>query len=189
MLKATSRIGLVALAAQLALASAPAPAAADDARKLTVFVAKKIITMEPGWPAATAVAVENGRVVSLGSLADLKPWLDRFPHTLDRTFANKILMPGFIEPHGHPVLGGTALTRPLLTFLPTPNPYGPAFPGVKTKAQAFAKLKEYAAQAKAPDETLLAWGYDVVAMGGEHLTKTELDGVSGTRPILVWDAS
>ena len=32
-------------------------------------------------------------------------------------------------------------------------------------------------------------GYDVVAMGGEHLSKADLDAVSVTQPILVWDAS
>ncbi len=40
-----------------------------------------------------------------------------------------------------------------------------------------------------PGETLLAWGYDVVAMGGEHLDKTILDTVSKDRSILVLDAS
>jgi predicted amidohydrolase YtcJ len=34
-----------------------------------------------------------------------------------------------------------------------------------------------------------AWGYDVIAMGGAQLDKTELDKISATQPILVWDAS
>ncbi len=187
--KAAIRIGAAALTALVAIPLASAPARAEEGHAITVFVARKIITMDPGWPLATAVAVQDGRVLSVGSLADLEPWLAHFPHTLDRTFANKILLPGFIEPHGHPVLGGTSLTRPLLTYLPTPNPYGPAFPGVKTKLAAFAKLREYVANAKSPDETVLSWGYDIIAMGGKHLTKTELDEISTTQPILVWDAS
>jgi predicted amidohydrolase YtcJ len=156
---------------------------------VTVFIAKKIVTMDPGWPSATAVAVKDGRILSVGSLDELKPWLDREPHTIDRTFADKILFPGFVEAHGHPMIGGTSLTRPLLTYLPTPNPYGPPFPGVKTKAAALAKLKEYVSKAKSSDETVLVWGYDVVAMGGEHLSKNDLDMISTTQPILVWDAS
>ena len=36
---------------------------------------------------------------------------------------------------------------------------------------------------------MLTWGYDVIAMGGKHLTKNELDAISTTQPILVWDAS
>jgi len=156
---------------------------------ITVFVAKKIITMDPGWPTATAVAVRDGKILSVGSLKDLKPWLESAPHKIDRRFAEKILTPGMIEPHGHPVLGGTSLTRPLLSYLPIPSPYGPPFPGITTPAAALAKLKEYVSQAKSPDETVLTWGYDVIAMGGTHLDKTILDKVSATQPILVWDAS
>ena len=36
---------------------------------------------------------------------------------------------------------------------------------------------------------MLTWGYDIIAMGGQHLTKNELDEISATQPILVWDAS
>ena len=189
MSNAALRIGTVAFAAMVALQLIPGLAVAQEDPSITVFVAKKIITMDPSWPVATAVAVRDGRVLSVGSLAELKPWLDKAPHTLDRTFADKILFPGFIEPHGHPVLGGTALTRPLLTYLPTPNPYGPAFPGVKTREQAWTKLREYVGKAQSGDETVLTWGYDVIAMGGKHLTKNELDEISTTQPILVWDAS
>ncbi len=167
----------------------PVPASAQQSREITVFVARKIVTMNPGWPIATAVAVRDGRILSVGSLDDLKPWLDKSPHIIDRTFADKILFPGFVEAHGHPVLGGTAMTRLLLTYLPSPNPYGRPFPGVKTPAEAAAKLREYVKQAKSPDETILTWGYDVIAMGGRHLDKTVLDKISTTQPILVWDAS
>jgi predicted amidohydrolase YtcJ len=156
---------------------------------ITVFVAKKIVTMDNGWPQATAVAVRDGKILSVGSLDDLKPWLDQNSHTIDRTFADKVLYPGFIEPHGHPFIGGTSLTRPPLTYLPLPTAYGPPFPGVKTRAEAAAKLREYVAQAKSPDDTVLVWGYDVVAMGGQHLDKTTLDTISSTQPLLVWDAS
>lgn len=155
---------------------------------ITVFIAKKIITMDSSWPDATAVAVRDGKILSVGSLEDLQPWLSKSPYTIDKTFANKVIMPGFIEPHGHPLIGGTAMTRPLLTYLPLPNPYGAAFPGVKTKAAAMDLLKQYVKQMKSPNEPLIAWGYDDEAMGGT-LDAKELDTISTTQPILVWDAS
>jgi predicted amidohydrolase YtcJ len=182
-------ISRFALAAIAAIALGSVSAAAQDNGAITVFVAKKIVTMDPGWPAGTAVAVKDGRVLSVGTLDDLKPWLDKSPYTIDRTFADKILLPGFVEAHGHPIIGGTALTRPLLTYLPEPSPYGPGFPGVKTKPEALAKLREYVSRAMSSDETVLAWGYDVIAMGGTHLDKNELDKISASQPILVWDAS
>ncbi len=144
--------------------------------------------MDDTQPSAEAVAVKDGKILAVGG-SDVIRRQHKGAGTRIIDLGGKTLMPGFIEPHGHPLLGGTSLTRPLLTYLPTPNPYGPAFPGVKTREEAAEKLKEYVAQAKSPDETILAWGYDVVAMGGEHLDKTMLDKVSTTQSILVWDAS
>ena len=167
-------------------AAGEAPAAPSN--RVTVFLAKKFVTMDPGWPEATAVAVQNGRILSVGSRDDLKPWLDKFPHDIDDRFAGKVVYPGFIEPHGHPLLGGISLSLPPLTFFPLANPYGPPFPGVKTKEEATAKLKEYVAAAKNPADTVVTWGYDLVAMGG-HLDRAFLDGITQTQPLIVWDAS
>lgn len=80
------------------------------------------------------------------------------------------------------------MSRPLLTYLPSPNPYGTPFPGVKTKAAAIAMLKSYVKSTNLPDKPLIAWGYDIIAMGSP-LNAAELDNVSTTIPILVWDAS
>ena len=163
-----------------------AMAAEDD---VTVFTAGKIVTMDPGWPEATAVAVMNGRILSVGTMEDLKPWLDRYPgYKVDTQFSDKVIYPGFVEAHSHPLIGGTSLTRPPLSYFPLANPYGPAFPGVKTRADALAKLGEYVAADQDPGQPLLTFGFDVVAMGG-YLDKTELDKVSADKPILVWDAS
>lgn len=155
---------------------------------MTVFIAKKIITMDPAWPEATAVLVQNGKILSVGTLDDLKPWLSKFSYKIDKTFENKIMMPGFIEPHGHPLIGGTAMSRPLLTYLPQPNPYGPSFPGIKTKKDALAMLKTYAAKHHDTSQPLIVWGYDIIAMGSP-LDAKELDAISTTIPIVVWDAS
>ncbi len=43
--------------------------------KLTVFVAKEIITMNASMPSATAVAVRDDRIVEVGTLDSLQPWL------------------------------------------------------------------------------------------------------------------
>lgn len=88
---------------------------------ITVFVAKKVVTMDP-WPEATAIAVSDGRILSVGSLEDLKPWTGKYPTTVDRQFADKVIYPGFVEPHAHPLLAGRLYSQPLLTPLPVPNP-------------------------------------------------------------------
>lgn len=157
-------------------------------KKITVFVAKKIVTMDPAIPSASAVAIADGKILSVGSLDELKPWLDKYPHEINQQFADKVLYPGFVEAHGHPLLGGVTQTSLPLTAQPLPNPWGPAFAGVANLAAAIAKLKEYSAAIKDPTEPLLSWGYDIAAMG-ETPDRKMLDQVSNTRPILVWDSS
>lgn len=164
------------------------PPAMQTPKSITVFVAKKIVTMDPSMPTATAVAVSDGKILSVGSLEDLTPWTGKYPTKIDRQFADKVLYPGFIEGHGHPMLGGLTQTSFPLTSQPLPNPWGPAFPGVPNLKAAIEQLKKYAAQAKNPTELILAFGYDVAAMGkvpDRHI----LDEASTTQPIIVWDNS
>lgn len=164
------------------------PPSSPKVSEITVFVAKKIVTMDPAIPNATAVAVADGRILSVGSLEDMKPWASKYPTKIDRQFANKVMYPGFIEPHAHPLLAGILFNKPLLTPSPMPNPWGTPFPGVPNLQAAIAQLKKYSTDIKDPNETLLAWGYDVVAMG-RLPDRQLLDQASTTRPIIVWDIS
>ena len=50
------------------------PPVMETPKSITVFVAKKVVTMDPSLPVATAVAVSDGKILSVGSLEDLKPW-------------------------------------------------------------------------------------------------------------------
>lgn len=175
--------------ASAASASLPAPGS-----PITIYTSKKIVTMDPGWPEATAVAVQDGRILSVGrTMGDLAPWLDAAKKsgtavTIDETFKDHVLLPGFVEAHGHPLLGAIALTRPCLSRFPQPNPYGPEFPGVKDIDACAQAIKAYLAANADESKLALFWGYDVAAMG-RHLDAAWLDGVAGGRAVVVWDAS
>ena len=163
--------------------------AAPPCTQLKVFTAKKFYTMNPGHPEARAVAVCGDRIVSLGdSLDDLKPWTSKIPTTVDTRFADKTVFPGFIEAHSHPLLGAITANLPAIAALDTPQAYGPDIKGVKSEAEAFARMRRYESEMKDPTTPILIWGWDVPAMG-RHLTRQDLDKISTTRPVLVWDAS
>ena len=127
---------LIYLAAASLLSSAVSatqllePPSSPHISNVTVFLAKKVVTMDPAIPSATAIAVADGRILSVGTLEEMKPWTDRYPTSINRQFANKVIYPGFIEAHAHPLLAGILFNQPLLTPSPMPNPWGPAFPGV-----------------------------------------------------------
>ena len=184
------RISLATLLLLLCLFIQPGRVGAQEKpASITVFVAKKIITMNPGWPTGTAVAVRDGKILSVGrTVADLAPWLEGNPHTIDRTFEGRVLLPGFIEAHGHPLIGGFVMTRKLTAYKDIQNPYGPPYTGVKTREAALAKLAGFHRQMPEPKELLLSFGFDTIRFGG-HLTRAELDRISKTRPIAVLDNS
>ena len=115
-------------------------------------------------------------------------WTDKYPHQINKQFANKVIYPGFIEAHAHPLLAGILFNQPLRNPSPRPNPWGPAFPGIPNLQTAIVQLKKYAADIKYPDQTLLAWGWDETAMG-KVPDRAFLDSISKTRPIIVWDNS
>ena len=175
-----------ALSATFLIVASSSGAQASD---VTVYLAEKIITMDPGLPEATAVAVQGGRIAAVGDLEDLQLLLNRFPHQIDRTFEDKILIPGLIASHEHPILAANTITnRPLVAYYPTPSPFGTDIAGVGTKEEAMQRLHQAVALDPESTETIFTWGYDSIAMGG-HLDKTDLDAISTTRPIIIWDAS
>ncbi len=65
---------------------------------IKIFQASKIITMNPSIPTATHVAVRGDRVLAVGTAEDMAPWADA---PVDTSFADKVLLPGFVEGHAH----------------------------------------------------------------------------------------
>ena len=187
--KVIAALGLSLLALTTAARAHDNASAKPACGQLTVFVAKKVHTMDPGRPQARVVAVCNERVVAVGdSLDDLKPWTSRIPTTVDQRLADKIVFPGFIDSHQHPLLGAITSNLPMIAALDTVQAYGPDIKGVKSEAEAFERMRRYEADLKDAAAPLLVWGWDVPAMG-RHLTRQDLDKISSTRQVLVWDAS
>ena len=70
--------------------------------QITVYNAQKIITMDANRPIATHVAVRDGRILAVGGADCADQW---GPVTHDSTFADAVLMPGFVEGHCHMMSG------------------------------------------------------------------------------------
>lgn len=86
------------LAAALALSSVQAMAAAD-----LVLFNGKVFTAEPGQGLVQAVAVQDGKILKVGSDAEINALADASTQRID--LAGKVLMPGMIDTHSHPVVG------------------------------------------------------------------------------------
>ena len=104
----------------------------------TVFTARKVVTMNPANPEATAVAVRDGMIIAVGTVEECASW---GPHTVDDRFADKVLVPGFVEAHGHTMDALTAMV-PYLGYYPYPLPDGSLTEPVDTYDALLAKLRQ-----------------------------------------------
>lgn len=59
---------------------------------IKVFKARRIITMNPSWPEGTAVAVRDGRILEVGTMESLQPWLER-DEFVEHDFGYHVLLP------------------------------------------------------------------------------------------------
>jgi len=149
-----------------------------------VFSARKIVTMNPSRPVATHVAVRDGRVVAVGSEAELAG----FAGSRDGRFGDKVLLPGFVEGHSH-VMEGMMWSLPYVGAGDRRSPEGKLVCGIRDVDAIVARLKQAEAALENPEAPLYAWGFDPLHIGGRMLTRQDLDRVSTTRPVLVIHAS
>lgn len=70
--------------------------------KSTLYINADVITMERNQPSAQAVYVENGVIEAIGSNEELALYKNKADRVIDLN--GSTLLPGFIDPHTHPVL-------------------------------------------------------------------------------------
>ena len=155
------------------------------ANEITIFSAKKIVTMNPSNPEGTHVAVREGKVLGVGSLDELTGW---GAYTLDDTFKDKVLTAGLIEVHSHSLEGLNGLF-PYQGYFDRKAPDGRTLKGIQTLDALLADLKALDASMTDPDAPLVTIGFDPIYFPGVRLSKTELDSVSTTRPIFLFHTS
>ena len=151
----------------------------------TIYRARKIHTMNPRRLEATHVAVRDGRVLGTGTLENLTGWGD---HTLDERFADKVIVPGFVEGHCHSWEGG-AWEDTYLGFFDRTAPDGVLHRGLESIDAVVDRLRAAEARLSDPDEAAMGWGFDPIFFGGRRMAATDLDRVSATRPIIVMHQS
>ena len=166
--------------------SSPADGPLVPLGPITIFRAKKIITMNPDNPEAECVAVTNGRILGAGPLESLTGW---GAYTLDDTFKNHVLTPGMIESHSHPMEGMVEVFH-WVGYYDRLDSKGNIIPGLGSYDDFVARLKSIDAKLTDPDEPLIAYGWDPIFFRGvpntPDLNAAFLDQISTTRQIAVW---
>ncbi|MCH1614110.1 MAG: amidohydrolase [Acidimicrobiales bacterium] len=150
---------------------------------ITVFPAAQIHTMDPGRPHASAVAVANGRIVSTGTIESMQPWLRRNTYEIDNRYADKIILPGFIDPHTHLRYSGVYMGLNYVGPIDSASPTG-LRKGLPTRDAVCNQLRSLVSEHDDSSKPLTAWGYDPAVQAG-HLDRDMLDAISDTIPLWV----
>lgn len=157
--------------------------------KTTVYAARKIITMNPMQPAASHVAVRDGRILSVGSLEQAKAWGNV---ELDNRFADHVLMPGLIEGHCHLKEGGM-WSMPYLGWFDRRDPNGKVWPGLRSMQAVIDRLhaidREMQLAGSGSDIPLVAWGFDPIYFDNERMTVQHIDRACPDRPVVIAHAN
>ena len=153
----------------------------DTAKGVTVYRGGTIRTMNSAAPLAEAVAVSGGRIVAVGSEADVAARAGRDAAIVD--LGGRTMLPGFIDCHGH--ISMTALLMGFQNL--APEPAGPIRSIEDIKAE-FRKFRERTGGGRGG--WLLGAMYDDSLLAEKRaLTRADLDEVSADQPILAYHAS
>ncbi|QBJ98816.1 amidohydrolase [Rhodococcus sp. ABRD24] len=132
-----------------------------------------VLTMDESLPQATAVAVADGRILAVGSDADVAPHIG--PATVVHDVGDGCILPGFIEAHGHPLNEAVVLGEPVVDIRPV------------TIADADGVLAaiERAVAECGPEGALLNGWDPLLQKGLPEPTLQWLDGISPAAPLVI----
>ena len=146
----------------------------------TIFYGGDIVTMNQAQPKAEAVAIQDGKIIGVGSFTNLKKLQGEGTKLINLN--GQTLMPGMVEPHVH--IMGTAFSEEI--FLNLSNFTMPH----DTLDSLVAKLTAYSKNIKDGD-WINAFGVDPSRTEPfmSELTADILDKVSTTKPIFILNQS
>jgi len=143
----------------------------------TIIINGKIYTVNPEQPWVEAVAIRNGKIIRVGSNAEVGNLVGSETKILD--VSGGFMMPGIIDPHIHP---GLLMAKRAYCALPGTF-HEP------TEEQILDELRKCIDIYPADREWFIAQGFSTPAMSSETLTKKYLDELIPDRPAWIEDES
>ncbi len=167
--------------------TASAKSAVDtNAPKQTLYYGGDIITMEGDQPTyVEAVMERDGKIIYVGKKSGA---VNNFAgKTIEVDLKGKTMMPGFIEPHAHPVsIGGFILANDIVAPHEWRMPHK-TYPGVSGKENYLRAVKDIIDAKEDRTKTVMIWGYHKSWHG--DITLKDIDKVTGDVPTIIWQRS
>lgn len=145
----------------------------------TVYSGGPILTINDAQPNAEAVAVKDGKILAVGTLAEVSA--HKGEGTTMFELGGRAMLPGFVDSHGHVVMGGIqALSANLLS-----PPDGEVTDIASLQQTLRAWIEKNAETVKAAN-LIVGFGYDNAQLAElRHPTREELDAVSTDIPVII----
>ncbi len=138
-----------------------------------VLVNGNVITMDSDRPAASAIAISNGVISTVGTDDEARAAGGPGATVID--LAGRTATPGLNDAHSHPMLVGFALDDLDVSAGRAPS------------INAIAGMVGEATTARAPGTWIIGRGYDDATLSEHrHPTRADLDAVSPDHPVLLW---
>lgn len=147
----------------------------------TIYLGENIVTMVSGTKNSQAVAVADGKIIAVGTEADILRHKGATSEIME--LGNKALLPGFIDAHGHFTFQAMLLSAVNLSSPPVGQ--------VKNIEDLKNTLKSHISAKSIPKgQWVVGYGYDESLMSeGRHPTRVDLDAVSKDHPIYLLHVS
>ncbi|BAF73390.1 amidohydrolase [Sulfurovum sp. NBC37-1] len=176
MLKKVLTVGLLAM-----IGNANLTAAATDKLQQTLYYGGDIITMEGDKPEYVEALIErDGKIIYAGDKASA---VNNFAgKTIKVDLKGKTMMPGFIEPHLHPLIAAILLSGDIVAPHDWNVPDG-IKKGVEGHDAYIARLKQSIAKYGKKDDVLFVWGYHPLWHG--EMSRKILNEISPDIPVAV----
>lgn len=151
----------------------------------TIYFNGTILTMEGDEPDyINAVATKGDKILQIGTLKELEEIVNDSTQLID--LEQRTMLPGFIEPHLHPLLATILIQTKIIAFNDWDLPSG-NFAGVKDNISYLQKLDEAVAKHSNKEEPLITWGFHQLYHG--DISRQQLDDRYGDQPIVIWQYS
>jgi predicted amidohydrolase YtcJ len=182
MLGGTARLTAGAVAgfgSLFACAAVAQPAATAAGPADLIYSGGPILTINDAAPTAEAVAVRAGRILAVGTRAQVEA--TRGPGTRMVNLEGRTMLPGFVDPHGHVAMVGLQAVGANLLAAPDGE--------ANDIASLIRILRDWAARNEAAVRRyglIFGFGYDDSQLKERrHPTRDELDQVSTEVPVLI----
>jgi len=160
-------------------AAAQAPSTASPGQAELIYGGGPILTMTDARPSVEAVAVRGGRIIALGTRAEVEA--TRGPGTRNVNLEGRTMLPGFVDPHGHMMMVG--LQAISANLLPAPDGEGNSIADIVRLLRDWAGRNAGAVQRY---NLILGFGYDESQLREQRApTRDELDQVSTEVPVFI----